>query len=151
MPKLSLEVKQTVEPKEVVAPFTELTIEQQQTLLREIALYEALAEEAAENVQLLDAQKGELNRLRASFGLGAKSVSPADGFLLTLVQGESSSLDKKGLMKRYAITPSGWAEFQKKKPKKPYLKITTPASTAKESAKPKAGADDERDDFEEER
>jgi hypothetical protein len=150
VPKLSLEVTQVVEPEETVAPFTELTPQQTATLLREIALYEAFAEEAAENIQLLDAQKSELNRLRASYGLGAKSVSPADGFLLTLVKGQSSSLDKKALMKRYSITPAGWAEFVKKKDKKPYLKVTTPASTAKEAARPKAGADD-RDDFEEER
>lgn len=144
MPKISLEVKQTVEPTVEVLP--ELTVAQQQKLLHEIALYEELQAEADENEQLLDAQKQELNRLRASFGAGAKTVSPADGYLLTLVTGESSSLDKKGLQKRFTITPAQWAEFVKKKPKKPFLKITTPKVTAAEVAAKAKAPRDERDE-----
>lgn len=143
MPKLSLEVTQVVESDTL----PELTVAQKQKLLHEIQLYEELQAEADENELLLDAQKQELNRLRASFGAGAKTVSPADGYLLTLVTGESSSLDKKGLQKRFSITPEAWKSFIKKKPKKPYLLVTTPDTAAKEKAKPAYDErDEERDD-----
>lgn len=142
MPRLTQEIRTVVETE----PLPELTLTQQQQLLREIAVYEALADEADENKQLLDAQKQYLNQLRADMGAGAKTVSPGDGFLLTLVGGESSSLDKKGLMKRFAITPAAWAEFVKKKPKKPYLLVTTPATIAKDAAKAKTQPRDERDE-----
>lgn len=141
MSKLSLDVTQVVEPDTL----PELTPAQQQKLLHEIELYEDLQAEADENAELLAAQKQELNRLRAAFGAGAKTVSPADGFLLTLVTGESSSLDKKGLQKRFSITPTMWAEFVKKKPKKPFLKVTTPKVTAAEAAR-KSAPRDERDE-----
>lgn len=142
MSKLSLDVTQVVEPDTL----PELTPAQQQKLLHEIELYEDLQAEADENAELLAAQKQELNRLRAAFGAGAKTVSPADGFLLTLVTGESSSLDKKGLQKRFSITPTMWAEFVKKKPKKPFLKITTPKATAAEAAAKAKAPRDERDE-----
>jgi hypothetical protein len=131
--------------EQTVEPTVELNESQRALLLREIAIYTALEEELAETKEMIEAMKKRLDRLREEMGDGAKTVSPADGFLLTLVEGTSSSLDKKGLMKAFSITPKQWAGFMRVKPKKPYLLITTPETSAKTSAKVERDERDEDD------
>lgn len=139
MPKLTQTVAPTTE--------LELTEAQQLALLTEMKIYEGLVDEMKDAIALVNAMKGELDRMRAQ--LGTKSVSPADGYIITLVDGGTTkSLDKKALMSAFKITPKQMAGFYVEKPKKAHTLITTPKDV---KAKPKAGAGaetDERDDYE---
>lgn len=139
MPKLTQE-----EDLELVP---ELSVEDRALLLQEIALYESLCEDRDELDAALVVMKGRLDAMRDDLGDGAKKLVPAEGFALTLVEGTSSSLDKKALMKAFAITPKQWTGFMRTKPKKAYLLVTTPKATAKEvAAKAARVARDDRDE-----
>lgn len=137
-------MKQTQEQTAEQLP--ELSIEQQTILLREIRIYEDLLSQLEDTQADIDAMKMYLNKLRETFGDGAKKVSPKAGFFLTLVEGVSNSLDKRALMKAFGITPAQWKAHTKSKPKKAYLLITTPDLDAKAAAKKAAAPRDERDE-----
>jgi hypothetical protein len=135
----------TLEQNQTVEPVVELNESQKALLLREIALYESLVADLEDTKEDIEAMKKRLDRLRVEMGDGAKKLIVDAGISLTLVEGTSSSLDKKGLMKAFSITPKQWAGFMRTKPKKPYLLITTPSSEAKEKAA-KASPRDDRDE-----
>lgn len=88
----------------------------------EITALTARCEEHKERIETLFADAGEYDAVVN----GCRVDTPMGSVPLKIVVGESSSLDKKMLMRAFKLTPADLESCTTKRPKKPYLSISLP-------------------------
>lgn len=106
----------TVALKAHVKQMLKTRIEEHARLAAEITEKESRQKRIRQEVEEMFAKEGQTAALEAG--------TEIDGHKVKLVKGNTTTLDKVGLMQAVGLTPDELNAFYESKPKKPYIKIS---------------------------